>query len=91
MKGDGAPYYTMGLAIDPKHPRVLYLSGWDRYYTEGGVYRSVDGGRSWTSISGGMTTTFAQVLAVSPSGRRLYVGAGSGEYGGGGVFAGSVR
>jgi hypothetical protein len=91
MKGDGAAYYTIGLAIDPKHPRVLYTSGWDRYYTEGGVYRSVDGGRSWTTISGGMTTTFAQVLAISPSGRRLYVGSGSGEYGGGGVFAASVR
>jgi photosystem II stability/assembly factor-like uncharacterized protein len=91
MKGDGAPYYTMGLAIDPKHPRVLYTSGWDRYYTDGGVYRSVDGGRSWTNISAGLTTTFAQVLAISPSGRRLYVGSGSSEYGGGGVFAASVR
>jgi photosystem II stability/assembly factor-like uncharacterized protein len=91
MKGDGAPYYTMGLAIDPKHPRVLYASGWDRYYTEGGVYRSVNGGRSWTNISAGLTTTFAQVLAISPSGRRLYVGSGSSEYGGGGVFAASVR
>ena len=43
MNDDGAPYATVGLAIDPKHRRVLYTCGWDRYGTTGGVYRSVDG------------------------------------------------
>jgi photosystem II stability/assembly factor-like uncharacterized protein len=86
-----APYSTVGLAIDPKHPRVLYTCGWDRYGESGGVYRSVDGARSWTNISSGMTTTFCSALAITPSGKRLYVGSGSGEYGGGGVFAATVR
>ena len=57
----------------------------------GGVYRSVNGARSWTNISAGMTTTLRATLAITPSGRRLYVGTGSGEYGGGGVFAANVQ
>ena len=91
MNDDGAPYATVGLAIDPKHPRVLYTCGWDRYGTTGGVYRSVDGARSWTNISAGMTTNFCSTMAITPNGRRLYVGTGWGDYGGGGVFAANVR
>jgi photosystem II stability/assembly factor-like uncharacterized protein len=91
LKGDGAPYSTVGLAIDPKHPRVLFMSGWGRYGEPGAVYRSADGGRSWAVISEGMTTTFATTLAVSPNGKRLYVGSGTGEHSGGGVFAANVR
>ena len=91
LKGDGAPYAAVGLTIDPKHPRVLYTSGWDRYGNDPGVYRSVNGARSWTNISAGMTTTFASTLTVTPSGRRLYVGSGTGDFGGGGVFAATVR
>ena len=30
-------------------------------------------------------------LAITPNGRRLYVGSGDGDYGGGGVFAANVR
>ena len=91
MKDEGAPYATLGLAIDPRHPRVLYTCGWDRDGNTGGVYRSVDGAHSWTNISAGMTTNFASTLAITPSGRRLYVGSGISEYGGGGVFAATVR
>jgi hypothetical protein len=91
LKGEGAPYAAVGLAIDPKHPNVLYTSGWDRYGNDPGVYRSANGARSWTTISGGMTTTLAATLTVAPNGRRLYVGSGTGDYGGGGVFAATVR
>jgi photosystem II stability/assembly factor-like uncharacterized protein len=86
-----APYSTVGLAIDPRHPRMLYTCGWDRDGTGGGVYRSVDGARSWTNISSGMTTSLCSTLAITPNGRRLYVGTGTGDYGGGGVFAANVR
>jgi photosystem II stability/assembly factor-like uncharacterized protein len=86
-----APYSTVGLAIDPRHPRVLYTCGWDRDGTSGGVYRSVDGARSWTNISAGMTTNLCSTLAITPNGRRLYVGTGTGDFGGGGVFAATVR
>jgi photosystem II stability/assembly factor-like uncharacterized protein len=91
LKGEGAPYAAVGLAIDPKHPNVLYTSGWDRYGNDAGVYRSANGARSWTTFSGGMTTTLAATLTVAPNGRRLYVGSGTGDYGGGGVFAATVR
>ena len=91
MKDTGAPYATVGLAIDPRHPRVLYTCGWDRDGRPGGVYRSVNGARSWTNISAGMTTSLSSTLAITPNGRRLYVGTGTGDYGGGGVFAANVR
>jgi len=91
MKDTGAPYATVGLAIDPRHPRVLYTCGWDRDGNSAGVYRSVDGAHSWTNISAGMTTTYASTLAITPTGRRLYVGSGTGDYGGGGVVAATVR
>jgi len=91
MKDTGAPYTTLGLAIDPRHPRVLYTCGYDRDGLTGGVYRSVDGARSWSNISAGMSTNFASTLAITPSGRRLYVGSGISEYGGGGVLAATVR
>jgi hypothetical protein len=38
-----------------------------------------------------MSTNFASTLAITPSGRRLYVGSGISEYGGGGVLAATVR
>jgi photosystem II stability/assembly factor-like uncharacterized protein len=91
MNNVGAPYSTVGLAIDPRHRRVLYTCGWDRDGNSGGVYRSVDGAHSWTNISAQMTTTFASTLAITPSGRQLYVGSGTGDSGGGGVFAATVR
>jgi photosystem II stability/assembly factor-like uncharacterized protein len=91
MNNVGAPYSTVGLAIDPRHRRVLYTCGWDRDGNSGGVYRSVDGAHSWTNISAQMTTTFASTLAITPSGRQLYVGSGTGDVGGGGVFAATVR
>ena len=91
MKDTGGPYATVGLAIDPRHPRVLYTCGWDRFGNSAGVYRSVDGAHSWTNISGAMTTTYASTLTIAPSGRRLYVGSGTGDLGGGGVFAATVR
>ena len=38
-----------------------------------------------------MTTSLSSTLAITPNGRRLYVGTGTGDYGGGGVFAANVR
>jgi hypothetical protein len=86
---EGASSSAEGLAIDRRRPNVLYAGGWDRL-GGGGVYRSVDGARTWTNISAGMTTNYSSAIALTPNGRRLYVGTAWGDAGGG-VFAATVR
>ncbi|MEM6794555.1 MAG: glycosyl hydrolase [Acidobacteriota bacterium] len=73
----------VSLAIDPGNPRVLYAAFWDhrrspwfvRSGGEGsGLYKSVDGGESWTRLEGGLPELMGKVgVAVSPADpRRVY-------------------
>ena len=81
----------LGLTIDRRRPAILYAGGLDPN-GHGGVYRSSNGGRTWTDVTGAMTTTWIAALALTPSGRVLY--AGTTAYGretGGGVFVARVR
>ena len=59
-------YYD--LAIDPQRPSTLYLA------TTQGVSRSSDGGASWSSFSHGLPDYDVEVIAVDPTGHRLYAG-----------------
>ena len=85
----GAPD-TVGaveLAIDPKHPRVLYASLWatrrppwavyaPTNLPGGGLYKSTDGGDTWRQLTGGLPTDdfVGKIgIAVSPSNpKRLW-------------------
>ena len=40
-----------GLALDPNHPDTLYVSTNDRWSPVDTVYRSTDGGATWTDVS----------------------------------------
>jgi photosystem II stability/assembly factor-like uncharacterized protein len=79
----GAPD-TVGaveLAIDPKNPRVLYASLWatrrppwavyaPTNLPGGGLYKSTDGGDTWTQLTGGLPTDefIGKIgIAVAPS------------------------
>ena len=54
------------LVMDPSNPEVIYASMWQRIrrkwsdprvepgYSEGGVFKSVDGGRTWTDANAGL-------------------------------------
>ena len=56
------------------------------------AFRSGDGGRTWSDLTGAMTTTWVASLSLEPSGGRLYVGTTAyGLESGGGVFAAQVR
>ena len=85
------PIPIYGIAIDARRPNVLYAGGFSA--TGGGhVYRSTNGARTWTDITGGMTTSWTWSLALSSTGRMLY--AGTTTYGvedGGGVFTARVH
>ncbi|HVT16145.1 MAG TPA: hypothetical protein VHQ90_08215 [Thermoanaerobaculia bacterium] len=69
-----------GLAVDPVHPNVIYAAS----FAGGGIFKSGDGGASWTQINHGLPLGFqARALAVNPrSPSTVYVG----SVGGFGVY-----
>ena len=53
------------LAADPSNAEVAYAGSWN---AEGGVYKTTDGGASWTRISNGMPARAGiAALAVDPT------------------------
>jgi photosystem II stability/assembly factor-like uncharacterized protein len=71
--------------IDPQHPNVVYAGMWQRQQgpwengawggADGGLYRSADGGDTWTKLTGhGLPDNILQVnVAIAPSdSRRVY-------------------
>ncbi|HUM02031.1 MAG TPA: PKD domain-containing protein [Thermoanaerobaculia bacterium] len=60
----GGPYveYLMALAIDPSAPATLYAGTWGA-----GVFKSTNGGGSWTAINAGLTYPHVGALAIDPS------------------------
>ena len=61
------------LAIDPSAPATLYAGTYG-----GGVFKSSDGGGSWTAINTGLTDPLFSALAIDPSAPgTLYAGTGS--------------
>ena len=64
------------LAIDPAAPATLY-AGTD----SNGVYKSVNGGASWTAVNAGLTNTTVLALAINPSApATLYAGTFGGVF-----------
>lgn len=74
------------VVIDPKNPDTIYADLWAsrnppwrlldilQLYDKGGVYKSTDGGTTWTQLHGGLPAKLGRVgLAVAPSDdSRLY-------------------
>jgi len=81
--GGGLPQGTpcvFVLAIDRVTPTTLYAGT-----NADGVFKSTDGGGSWTTINNGLTNARVQALAIDPANpTTLYAGTG-----GGGVFKSS--
>jgi len=66
------------MVIDPNNQNIMY-SGSNNL----GVFKTTDGGTTWSAINTGLTNTVIQALAISPSNSQvLYAGTGVG----GGVF-----
>jgi photosystem II stability/assembly factor-like uncharacterized protein len=65
------------LAMDPRNPNTLYAGTGG-----GGVFRSANGGTSWSPVNNGLNNLFVNALAMDPANpNTLYAGTG-----GGGVF-----
>src|SRR5256885_4500564 len=73
------PYTTLFRSIDPETPTTLYAG------TYGGVFKSTDGGGSWSAANVGLSATSVLALAIDPQASiTLYAGTS-----GGGVFKSS--
>jgi photosystem II stability/assembly factor-like uncharacterized protein len=65
------------LRLDPSNPRILYAAMWNHGRkpwfihsggTDGGIYKSVDGGDSWNKLSGGLPEMVGKIgIDVSAS------------------------
>ena len=82
------------VAIDPRNPAVVYAALWqsrlgpweDRNEydgTGGGLYKSTDGGTTWSHLTAGLPQDLSQVnIAVAPSApQRIYASVGTSESG----------
>ena len=66
------------LAIDPATPTTLYAGTYG-----GGVFKSANGGASWSAVNSGLTSLAVLALAIDPATpTTLYAGTS-----GGGVFS----
>jgi hypothetical protein len=62
------------LVIDADHPGTLYANG-------DGVFRSTDGGATWSSVVTGLTTLFVNTLTIDPHDTRtVYAGTADGVF-----------
>ncbi|RMH58800.1 MAG: glycosyl hydrolase [Bacteroidetes bacterium] len=89
---------AVDLAMDPTNPRILYAGMWRAERkpwtlidggTEGGVWKSTDGGDTWTKLGGGLPEGLVGRVgvAVSPAQPgRVWVLQEHAEKGQGGVF-----
>jgi hypothetical protein len=64
------------IAIHPTNPDIAYVGT-----AQGGVYRTLDGGQSWTAIFDNAQTLAVGSIAIAPSQpSTIYVGTGEGNF-----------
>jgi photosystem II stability/assembly factor-like uncharacterized protein len=75
--GTGYPEPTGGritcIAADPSDPNTLYIGA-----AGGGVWKTIDGGVTWTSLTDSMPSLFMGAIAVAPANSQV-IYAGTGE------------
>jgi len=65
INGGGLPYASgrvSALAVDPRTPDTVYLGGAD-----GGVWKSIDGGKNWTPLTDNQASLAIGALALDPT------------------------
>lgn len=77
---------TNSIAIDPRDPDVLYLGA-----ALGGVWKSTDGGASWTPLTDDQPSLASGAIALAPSNPdRVYVGTGEENFSGDSLYGAGV-
>jgi len=71
------------LVLDPSNPRILYAAMWNHGRkpwfihsggTDGGIFKSTDGGESWTRLGGGLPEMIGKIGIAIPAAnpKRVY-------------------
>ena len=75
--------YTSGndVRLDPSNPNTIYAALWQQQQgffengafggTDGGIYKSTDGGSNWTKLAGGLPPIIQANLAIAPSNPKV--------------------
>ncbi|MCU1308010.1 MAG: glycosyl hydrolase [Acidobacteriaceae bacterium] len=77
--GGGAHFSgrVTALAVDPNTPATVYLGA-----AQGGVWKSVDSGTSWTALTDSQLSLATGSIAIDPTNSQvIYVGTGEENYG----------
>jgi len=78
LEGENRSTGAVDLQMDPNNPRILYASLWEHDREPwmvrsggpgSGLWRSMDGGESWTELTAGLPEEMGKI-GVSPSGGR---------------------
>ena len=79
-KDDSGEVSAQAIAIDPTDAHVVYLgTGWGSF-NGNGVYKSTDGGETWSPANRGMLDYGITALAVNPADPQVvYAGGDGGE------------
>ncbi|MBO9700376.1 MAG: hypothetical protein J7604_09225 [Sporocytophaga sp.] len=75
---DNLPFSQVAsVCIDYTNPRTMYIGTGDpNYYgTSLGIYKSIDGGQTWTSSTSGLGTNLAVEILMSPSDNNVLIAA----------------
>lgn len=73
------PAAALAVAIDPANDRTVYLGG--TVNSAGALYKSLDGGTSWTKLAAGIFADPIQDLAVDPAvAATIYAGTNGGLF-----------
>ena len=80
LPGDENEVYVMSLAIDPTDANVIY-AGTGGFVGQGhGVYKSTDGGDSWSASNRGLIDYRITAIAIDPADPKIvYAGSDAGE------------
>jgi len=88
--------YTSGndVRIDPKDPNTIYAAMWQQQQgffengafsgTDGGIFKSTDGGSTWKKLAGGLPAIIEANLAISQSNPKTLYATVAAEASGGG-------
>ncbi len=68
--GQGFDYVLDNIAIDPRDDRTMYVAAWSIENSNGELFRTRDGGRTWTSLKA-MQGKSIRSLAMAPSDSRI--------------------